>query len=104
MGIKFDKYPLAVEQNNYEIKIVNAYIVYDLDNWPKNLLYSFTLQNFLFGATNIVKASDKAKWVYSGYGIAFDGKGFWHFGKDFFRNVRIFGVRYLTLIIARITC
>ena len=31
MGIKFDKDPLAVEQNNYATKIVNAYINYDLD-------------------------------------------------------------------------
>ena len=31
MGIKFDKDLLAVEQNNYVTKIVNAYIVYGLD-------------------------------------------------------------------------
>ena len=31
MGIKFHKDPLAVEQNNYTTKIVNGYIVYDLD-------------------------------------------------------------------------
>ena len=33
MGIKFNKnrVPLAVEQNNYTIKVLNAYIVYDLD-------------------------------------------------------------------------
>ena len=35
-GIKFDKDPLAVEQNNYLTKIVNVYIVYDLDAWPRN--------------------------------------------------------------------
>ena len=29
MKIKFDKDVLAVEQNNYKAKIVNAYIVYD---------------------------------------------------------------------------
>ena len=28
-GIKFDQDHLAVEENSYEIKIVNAYIVYD---------------------------------------------------------------------------
>ena len=28
MGIKFEKDPLAVEQNNYATKIVSAYIVY----------------------------------------------------------------------------
>ena len=35
MKIKFDKDPLAVEKNNYLTKIVNVYIVYDLDAWPK---------------------------------------------------------------------
>ena len=30
MGIKFDKDPLAAEQSNYWIKIVNVYIVYEL--------------------------------------------------------------------------
>ena len=38
MGIKFDKDPLAVEQNSYVTKIVNIYIVYELDAWPKILL------------------------------------------------------------------
>ena len=28
--------PLAVEQSNYLSKIVNAWIVYDLDAWPRN--------------------------------------------------------------------
>ena len=31
MGLKFDKDPLDVEQNNYLTKIVNVYIVYNLD-------------------------------------------------------------------------
>ena len=29
IGIKFDKGPLVVEQNNYVTKIVNTYMVYD---------------------------------------------------------------------------
>ena len=36
----------------------------------------------IFVATNIAKNSDKDKWVHSGYGIAFDGKGSWSFGHD----------------------
>ena len=68
IGIKFDKDPLAVEQNNYVTKIGNAYIAYDLDIWPKIPLNNFKWENYLFGATNIVKNSDKEKWVYSGYG------------------------------------
>ena len=31
IGIEFDKDPLTVEQNNYLTKIVNVYIVFDLD-------------------------------------------------------------------------
>ena len=32
------------------------------------------------------------KYVYSSYGIEFDGKGSWSFGNDYTRNVVIFGV------------
>ena len=56
---KFNKDPLVVEQNNYISKIVNAYIIYDLDTWPNNLLRKFTLKNCLFGATTLTKNSDK---------------------------------------------
>ena len=35
MGIEFDKDPLAVEQSNYLVKIVNVYILYDLAAWIK---------------------------------------------------------------------
>ena len=40
----------------------------------------------MFGATNIAKNSDKSKWMYSGYGIAFDGKGEYNFGNDYVKN------------------
>ena len=55
MRIKFDKDPLAVEQNNYATKIVKSYIVYDLDGWPRNPTINFKFKNCLFGSTNIVK-------------------------------------------------
>ena len=58
MGKRFDKDPSAVEQNNYETTIVNAYIIYEVDTLPKNSLNNFTLKNYLFGTTNIVKSSD----------------------------------------------
>ena len=92
MGIKSDEGFLAIEQNNYLTKIVNIYIVYDLAAWSKILLRNFTLKNRLFGATNIVKNRDKEKYVYSGWRIAFDGKGEWSFGNDCVRNFIIFGV------------
>ena len=42
IGIQFNSSPLVIEQNNYTTKIVNVYIVYDLDNWPKSLLQNST--------------------------------------------------------------
>ena len=91
MEIKFDKDLLAVEQNNYLRKIVNVYIVYDLDAWPRNHTNNFEFKNCLFGATSIVKNSDKEKYVYSGYGITFDIADSWSFDNDTAENVIIFG-------------
>ena len=59
MGVKFDKDPLAVEQNNYVSKIVNVYIAFDLDAWPRNPTNDFKFKKCLFGATTVVKNSDK---------------------------------------------
>ena len=96
---------LVVEQKNYLTKIVNACIVYDLDNWPRNRLNKSILKNCLFGATNIVKNSDKNKYLYICYGIAFDGAGSWSSGNEFAGNDIFFvliTVHHLILIIARI--
>ena len=92
IGIKFGKDQLAVEQNNYFSKIVDVYIAYDLDAWPKSPTNNFKFKNCLFRATNIVKNSDKEKNVYCGYGKTFDSAGSWSFDNDFARNVIIFGV------------
>ena len=51
MGIKFDKDPLAVEQNKYIYKIINAYIVCDLDVCPINATNNFKFKHCLFGVT-----------------------------------------------------
>ena len=92
MRIKFDKDSLAVEQNTYLTKIVNVHIANELNAWPRNLTNNFKFKNGLFGAINIVKNSDKEKYVQSGYGITFDSGGFWSFDNDTARNVIIFGV------------
>ena len=55
IGIKFDKDPLAIEQNKYLSKIVKVYIICDLDAWPKHPSTNFKFKNCLFGTTNIVK-------------------------------------------------
>ena len=69
-------------QNNYTNTILNVYIAYDLDIWRKIPFRNSTLQNYWFRLTNIVKDNDKEEYVYSGYGIAFDGKGKWCFDHD----------------------
>ena len=52
----------------------------------------FLLTNCLFGAINVVKNSNKEKYVYSDYGTTFDSLGSWSFDSDTARNVIIFGV------------
>ena len=61
--IKFDNDPLVVEQNNYLTKIVNVYIVNDLDAWTRNPTNNFKFKDCLYGTTSIVKNSDKEKYV-----------------------------------------
>ena len=80
---KFDEDPLAVEQNNYLRKIVNVYVVLDLDAWPRNPIIS---------SNQCSKNSDKEKYVYNDYGITFDSVGLWISDNDSARNVIIFGV------------
>lgn len=52
---------LVIKQSNYTTKILNVYIIYDLDNCPKSPLSNFTFNNCFFGATIIVKSNDKEK-------------------------------------------
>ena len=85
---------LVVEENNCTNKIANAYIAYCLDK----LLNNSTLKNCLFGSTNIIRS----KYVYSGYGIAFDGAGSWNFGNNFARNFVIFDIDIMAKIIPKI--
>ena len=53
---------------------------------------NFKFKNCLFAATNIVKNSDKEKYVYSGYGITFYSVVSWSFDNDTVRNIITFGV------------
>ena len=87
--IKFDKEPLAVEQNNYLTKIVNVYIVCDLGAWPRNPTNNLKFKNYLFGGNMIVKNSDKEKYKYNGYETTFYSAASWSFDNDFARNVII---------------
>ena len=90
--VNLDNFLLIIEQNNYSTKIRNTYIIYDLDGWTKVPIRNFAIKNCLFGAANIIKKSDKEKYVYSNHGIEFDGKGEWSFGNDYAKNVVVFEV------------
>ena len=73
-------------------KIINIYIVYDLQSNP-NYNPDFTLENCLFGAVKITKNTDVDIYKYSGYGIGFDGRGiFTHRTGSFANNAIILGV------------
>ena len=73
-------------------KIVNVYIIYDLDTWPRNPANNFKFKDCLFEATSVVKNSDKEKDVYSGYGMTFDRADSWSFDNDIAESVIVFGV------------
>ena len=66
-------------------EIVNVYIAYGLDAWPRNSTNNLKFEICLFGATNIVKNSDK-------YEIKFDTAGSCSFDNKFARNVISFSV------------
>ena len=72
--------------------ILNLYIAYELNTWPRNLANTFTLKKCLFGTVKLVRNSVKSKFTYNGRRIAFDGEGLWIVANDFDRNAAIFGV------------
>ena len=72
-------------------KVVNLYVVYEITNFHGIDNYP-TSTNSLLGAIKITKNTDIDKHKYSGYGIGFDGKGFFsHPSGGTGRNVIIFG-------------
>ena len=95
IGIKFDKDLLTIKQNNYFRQIVNVYIVYNLDAWPRNPINNFKFKNYLFGATRIVQNSAKETYVFSGYRVTFDCAGSWSFDNDTAGSVISFGVEFI---------
>ena len=77
---------------NLHGKIVNIYIVYVITS-NVNASNYLTLENCLFGSVKLTKNSDIDGYGYFGYGIGFDGKGFFsHPSGGIGRNVIIFGV------------
>ena len=82
-----------IKQNKFTFnkKILNIYIVYDLDSDLNN--FDPILENCSFGAITITKNSDIDKYKYNGYGLGFDSKGvFSHPAGSFGNNAVIFSV------------
>ena len=76
---------------NHE-KVVNIYIVYELDASSSNI-NDPTWKNCLFGAVTLTKNIDIDKYGYSRYGIGFERGGSFSFpGGGYGQNVLISGV------------
>ena len=74
-------------------KIVNIYIVYEINKKDNTIISDPTLENCLFGAVTLTKNVNIDKYGYSGYGIGFDRRSSFSFpGGGFGQNVLIFGV------------
>ena len=76
----------------YSNFILTLYIVHELNTWSRNPANNFSLKNCFFGTVKLTRNAGKSKCAYSCRGIAFDGQGSWSFGKDFARNVVVFGI------------
>ena len=73
-------------------KIVNIYIVYEINKKNSTTSSDPTLENCLFGAVTLTKNVNIDKYGYSGYGIEFDRRSSFSFpGGGFGQNVLIFG-------------
>ena len=74
-------------------KIVNIYIVYEINKKDSTTSSDTTLENCLFGAVTLTKNVNIDKYGYSGYGIWFDRRSSFSFpGSGFGQNVIMFGV------------
>ena len=92
--LKFSNFVLVQKRfpSLYSNFILNLYIFYELNAWPRNPTNNFTSKNCLFGTVKLARNAGKSKCTYNGWGIAFNGKGFWSFDNDKARNVVIFCV------------
>ena len=59
--LKFNNSCLVEKSSSslYNSVISNLYIVYDLNNWPRNTTNNFTLKNCLFGTVKLIRNADK---------------------------------------------
>ena len=73
-GSHFQQNNVLILNNDHVLNknVVNIYIVYKLDPIVSIRDTTFTIQNALFGAMQIIKNVDTSKYHYKGYGICFD--------------------------------
>ena len=62
-------------------KVVNIYIVYEIDKSVNVSSYP-TQENCLFGAVKLMKHNDIDLYKYAGYRVRFDRKGFFLIGGE----------------------
>ena len=95
-GNYFTQNKIIIPNNN---NVINIYCVYQLHPISSSRDTTFTVQNALFGATQITKNSYTSKYAYKGYGVCFDEGGMFSEGSiNNGRNVLIFGVHESSLI------
>ena len=91
-----------IKQNKFTFdnkKIVNIYLVYDLQSNLNN--FDFALEKCLFGVVKLAKNSEIDKYKYSGYGIRFDARGTFSFsGGSFAQNTVIFSADMSSSVLA----
>ena len=96
-GNHFQQNKVIIPNND---NVINIYCVYETQPISSGRDTTFTIQNALFGASQITKNADTSKYDYKGYGICFDegGKFSHKITKDgrvhttMGRNAIIFGV------------
>ena len=77
--LKFNKSVLMKKKYCSSLRsnfILNLYIVYKLNNWPRNASNYFTLKYCLIGTVKLVRNTIKCKFIDDGPGIAFGGERF----------------------------
>ena len=94
LRVKFNGSCLKQDKVTYTHgKIVNIYIVHEINKKDNTVISDPTLGNCLFGAVTLTKNADIDKYGYSGYGIGFDRKRSFSFSSGGYgQNVIIFGV------------
>ena len=95
-GNRFEQNKVIISNNN---NVINMYCVYELQPVTASRDDTFTIQNALFGAMEITKNADTAKYAYEGYCICFDEGGTFSKGNiSNGRNMLIFGVDESSLV------